>query len=88
MLWTISRCKGFHSFQEVSDESPERLGSVAAKKGGLKGGCGRWRHSSAICDKGEQHCGERPNMEVWAGPLAEQDCAAARSQRIEGRCAL
>jgi hypothetical protein len=32
MLWTISRCKGFHSFQEVSDESPERLGSVAAKK--------------------------------------------------------
>jgi hypothetical protein len=28
--------------------------------------------------QGEQHCGERPNTEVWAGPRAEQDCEAMR----------
>jgi hypothetical protein len=33
--------------------------------------------------QGEQHCGERQNREVRAGPQAEQDCEAARSQRTE-----
>jgi hypothetical protein len=30
--------------------------------------------------QGEPHAGERPHMEVWTGPLAEQDCAATQSQ--------
>jgi hypothetical protein len=28
--------------------------------------------------KGEQHCGERPNKDVRAGPQAKQDCEAQR----------
>jgi hypothetical protein len=28
--------------------------------------------------RGEQHCGERPDKNVWAGPIAEQDCVAKR----------
>ena len=27
---------------------------------------------------GEQHCGERPNEDVRAGPQAKQDCEAQR----------
>lgn len=33
--------------------------------------------------RGEQHCGERPNRDVRAGPLAEQDCEATRGPRTE-----
>jgi len=31
--------------------------------------------------QGEQHSGERANMDVWAGPLAKQECDATRWRR-------
>jgi hypothetical protein len=41
---------------------------------------------SAELRQGEQHCCERPNMEVWAGPLAKQglrnDAVATDGVRI------
>src|SRR5882762_60451 len=36
-----------------------------------------------VCPRGEQHCGERTNMNVWAGPLAKQECEATLGQRTE-----
>jgi hypothetical protein len=41
--------------------------------------------SSAICDMGEPHAGKRRYTEISAGPLAEQESVATRSQRIDAR---
>jgi hypothetical protein len=35
----------------------------------------------AACHRGEQHCGERPDRIVRAGPLAKLDSKATRWQR-------
>jgi hypothetical protein len=54
------------------------LAGVLRRRAVVRVGSGNFGDRVADCYIGEQHCGERPNIHVWAGPQVEQESAAMR----------
>jgi hypothetical protein len=67
--------KGGRRWRGSAAEPPRMVWRCVAIRKELQSG---W-----VLPQGEPHAGERPHMDVWAGPLAKQDCAATRWQRTE-----